>query len=131
MKRQAPLKDRITALCNKHYNYPPIEYSLELLPSVKRAIGGKNGKIYARVETVSRSGMSRTVSLFIVHKGDMVNLNNTVYRYVYGDTVTRDGKVRIGGCGMDMLFECTYRMFNFLYSRRVRYQNRLNRYRGI
>lgn len=126
MKRK-PLKNRIEALCNE-YNK---EYAFELLPSLKRAIGGK-GKIYAQVTSVSRSGMSRTISLLIMHKGRLVNLDSTPFWSVFGDRKSRNGEVRINGCGMDMLFEATYRLYQFLFDqKRKPYQKNLNRYSQI
>lgn len=58
MKRK-PLAERIKKLDTSGYNY---DYAMELLPSIKRAVGGENGKIYCQVVSVSRSGMSRTIS---------------------------------------------------------------------
>ena len=95
------------------------EWEIETLegwtPIIQRAL--KANKIYARVETVARSGMSRTIRLSIVHKGEIVNLNNTVFAFIYSDSVKRGWGarvVRIGGCGMDMLFEANYRLFKAL-----------------
>jgi len=124
MKR-GTLENRLAKLCNG-YNK---DYALELLPSVKKAIGGKNGRVYCQVETVSRSGMSRTINVIIPHKGELVNLNNTPFWTVYGDSKDKRGNVRIGGCGMDMLFEATYRLYNFLFDQSKKpYQQHLNRY---
>ncbi len=90
--------------------------AMEILKTVKKCIGG-TGKIYAKVDSVSSSGMSRKVSLYIVHKGEIVGLNNTAFSYVYGDRV-KNGEVTIQGCGMDMLFECTYRLYQFLFNQK-------------
>ena len=126
--KKKPLKERIEAITDC-YNR---ERAVELLPSLKKAIGGENGKIYAMVESVSRSGMSRTIVLFIIHKGELVNLNNTAFAKVYGDSISGYGTVRIHGCGMDMLFEATYRLYRWLFDqRRKPYQRHLNRYQQI
>lgn len=131
MKRRKALKDRLSDLDDGY----GIEYALKILPSVKKAIGGKNGKIYAKVDTVSRSGMSRTISLYIMHQGELINLNYTPFAQVYGDTISNKGwgkQVRINGCGMDMLFEATYRLYHFLFTQSRRpYQNHLNRYNSL
>ena len=125
MKRN-PLNKRIRELCKDDHEY---ETAISLLPVVKRAIGGK-GQIYARVETVSRSGMSRTISLAIVDKGEIFNLNFTVFAKIYGDSKGKWGVVKIGGCGMDMLFEATYRLYQFIFDQRTKpYQKHLVRYR--
>tara|TARA_R110002110_G_scaffold186982_1_gene394345 strand:- start:292 stop:666 length:375 start_codon:yes stop_codon:yes gene_type:complete len=107
-----------------------IEHALKILPSVKKAIG-EGGKIYARVDRVSRSGMSRHISLFIIYKGEMLNLNSTLFGLVYGDS-RKNGEVKINGCGMDMLFEATYRLYHFLFNqKRKPYQKSLTRYSSI
>ena len=128
MKRK-PLKQRIIELCE--YDWQK-EQAFNLLPSLKKAIAG-NGKIYAQVNSVSRSGMSRTITLFIIHKNEIVNLNYTIFSKVYADkSDLREGIARINGCGMDMLFEATYRLYNFLFDQnRKPYQDNLNRYNQL
>ena len=95
---------------------------VNLAPAVRRAL--KKNKILATVHTVAKSGMSRTISLYIIHHGTVKCLD-FAYGKVYGDTVTRDQYgdwvVRINGCGMDMLFEANYRLFRALCPR-SRYQ---------
>ncbi len=77
---------------------------------------------------MSKSGMSRTISLAVVHKGKIVTLDNTAFARVYGDSI-KNGEVRINGCGMDMLFEATYRLYQFIFDQqRKPYQKHLVRY---
>lgn len=125
MKKQS-LKTRLRTLCDNDYQF---EETLKLLPALKKAVGDKNkGKIYVRVDSVSSSGMSRTISMAMVKDGKIVNLNYTPFAKVYGDWVKR-GRVRISGCGMDMLFEATYRLYNFLFDQNKRpYQQNLVQY---
>ena len=106
MKRQPLTKE----LCIKHYKMTEYQAAeaLRLLPAVKRAL--KANKIWATVHTVSKSGMSRTISLYIVNKGNIVCLD-WAFGKIYGDSITKDREVRINGCGMDMLFEANYRLF--------------------
>lgn len=85
-----------------------IESAKRLLPAVRRAL--KKNAIYATVHKVSKSGMSRTISLYIVHKNKIVCLN-WAFGDIFGDSITKDREVRINGCGMDMLFEANYRLF--------------------
>ena len=126
MKRKA-LKERIEKLVENEYQ---LNYALALLPSLKKAVGGKDGKIYCQVNSVSKSGMSRTISVFIVHQGEIVNLNHTLFWRIYGDS-KRNGVVRINGGGMDMMFEATYRLYCFLFSSKRPYQKHLNQYRSL
>lgn len=136
MKRKA-LKERVEKisgykLCKEglKIDHCRAKQALELLPSLRKAVGGKGGKIYCQVNSVSKSGMSRTISVFIVHKGDIINLNYTPFWKIYGDS-KRNGVVRIKGCGMDMLFEATYRLYCFLFSSKRPYQKHLNQYRSL
>ena len=107
MKRQTLTEER----CIKYYKMTEYQAAeaMRLLPAVKRAL--KSNKIWATVHTVSKSGMSRTISLYMVHKGEIVCLDWS-FGKIYGDSITKDREVRISGCGMDMLFEANYRLFN-------------------
>jgi len=128
MQKRKSLKDRINNLSATEWE---IKRAFDLLPIVKQAIGGK-GRVYANVTSVASSGMSRTIELLIVHPKtkEIINLNNTAFYRVYGDSKNRDGAVRIGGCGMDMLFEATYRLYQFLFNQATKpYQKSLNEYR--
>lgn len=81
-----------------------------LMPAVKRAL--KKNAIYAKVDRVAKSGMSRHISLYIVHKNRIVCLN-WAFGEIFGDSLNDNREVRINGCGMDMLFEANYRLFKF------------------
>ena len=82
--------------------------AMALLPAVRNAL--KRNAIYATVHTVSKSGMSRNISLYMVHKGKIKCLDYAFGR-VFGDSMDKNHGVRINGCGMDMLFEANYRLF--------------------
>lgn len=68
----------------------------------------KDKKIIASVEHVSSSGMSRIISFHYVDKRNnyLYNLNYKISK-ILGYTLTDKG-VRVGGCGMDMIFHCLY-----------------------
>lgn len=58
----------------------------------------------------SSSGMSRTFTIHVIDKnGDMLNLTWLISQ-ILNDTYTKDGKMRVHGCGMDMLFDTCYRI---------------------
>jgi hypothetical protein len=101
-----------------------IEYALALAPLVKRRL--KQNRIYAKIHSVSRSGMSRRVSLYVMTSdGDILCLDPW-FGTIYGDqrhqAITRalragtEGVV-IGGCGFDAMFEAVYRLFRRLFPR--------------
>lgn len=82
-----------------------IQYLRELKEIMEK--NAKTNKIYATVKTVSRSGMSRTICFYYVSKdGYIYNLNYKISK-ILGYKLTDNG-VRVGGCGMDMIFHCLY-----------------------
>lgn len=72
------------------------------------------------VRSVSRSGMSRTISILAIdrrHKrtGEIVDVSQHVAR-VLGWCVNSDnGAIRVDGCGMDMCFHTVYALSRVLY----------------
>jgi len=102
-----------TCFRKTHWLYGPL----------KRAL--KSGKIYGTVHSVSRSGMSRQISLYIVYKGEIFPLN-WHFGDIYGKLL-KNGNVRINGCGMDMLFAATNSLWRFVLPKTKPYA----RYIGI
>lgn len=97
----------------------------EDMQEVKRAI--LDGKIYANVNSVSRSGMSRRISFYMIDHAPEAGKNFTtpyirrVTREVawltgwvpVGESKSRgkwmvDAGLYVGGCGMDMVFHTLY-----------------------
>ena len=61
-------------------------------------------KIYAIVRSVARSGMSRTMSFYMVEDGELINITHVVAE-VCGYKLNEDNwTIRVRGCGMDMIF---------------------------
>jgi len=83
-------------------------YLLPLLPP--------GAKLYGTVESVARSGMSRTASFYIVRDGDIQNITGHVAAIV-GERRRDDGTIRLNGCGMDMLAWATMEVSAALYGR--------------
>lgn len=84
------------------------------------------GNYYTRVETVAKSGMSRTISIGYIKGG--------VLHHVFSEAILKlagcDKNGRIHGCGMDMLFAAQYNLFRRLAPNR-RYQDDMKRYREM
>jgi hypothetical protein len=73
-----------------------------------RKVGVRPGaKVYTGVDHVSRSGMSRHISVYVVHKGEICDVTGWV-GLVLGYRRSRDGGLVVGGCGMDMGFHVVY-----------------------
>lgn len=65
--------------------------------------------VYTVLKYVSRSGMMRHIQLKIVHDGDICDITYHAAR-VLGDSIAKDGGIRVAGCGMDMGFAVVYNL---------------------
>lgn len=83
---------------------------IQLLKEIKESMKNSiNGKILATVKSVSSSGMSRNVSFhYITKEGLIFNFNYKISK-ILGYRLTDKG-VRIGGCGMDVIFNTLYNL---------------------
>lgn len=97
------------------------------LTRIKKAL--LNGRFYAGVKSVSKSGMSRTITLAYVYKNKLHTIRDKNILALAG--VSENG--RIGGCGMDMLFHAQYTLFNNLHRsyKEANYSKRLKQYNNL
>ncbi len=105
-----------------------IERLLEILKTCKNKKGYDGKKrgvrlIFSNLKA-SASGMSRTFEIHAIDKnGDLLNLTYIISK-ILKDTYTKDGKMRVYGCGMDMLFDTCYRInCKIEYYKRKRYNH--------
>lgn len=63
--------------------------------------------VYTSCEQVSASGMSRRISLYIVVKGEIVNITRRA-SIITGFGLSKNGGLIVQGCGMDMGFHTVY-----------------------
>ena len=103
-----------------------VNYIRAELTRIKNAL--LNGKFYCKVNSVSRNGMSRNVTLAYIYKGKLRTINE---KEILNLATIRNNK--IGGCGMDMLFHAQYSLFNSLFRtyKEAHYQKRMKRYNLI
>ena len=97
------------------------------LTRIKKAL--LNGKFYAGVVSVSRSGMSRKIKLAYLYKNKLIKITDLEILKLAGV----NSKGSISGCGMDMLFHAQYTLFHNLHDsyKRAHYQRRMKRYREL
>ena len=88
----------------------------------------KKVKKDSEIIVVTKSGMQRKMSAFVIYKKQLVNLNFDIARL---DIARRDDNnhLVIGGCGMDMAFDLTYRLKCKLYGYKTAIKNQ--QYRTI
>ncbi len=80
------------------------EWNYEELQSVRKAL--LKGHIYLMVESVSKSGMSRTIKIKYIENNKLFGVSDFIYTLAGCDKNNR-----IHGCGMDMLFLSQYNLF--------------------
>lgn len=79
-------------------------WNAEEMVEIKKAL--LNGKFYIGVESVSASGMSRTIKIAYIKNNKLHGVTETIYKLAGCDK-----NRRITGCGMDMLFAAQYNLF--------------------
>jgi hypothetical protein len=80
-----------------------------------RAMLKPGDKVYTNVEHVSRSGMSRVISAYVVRDGEIRRISHLVAKAT-DRALDRDRMgVKVGGCGMDMTFELVYTLGRVLF----------------
>ncbi|WP_462423740.1 hypothetical protein [Cloacibacillus porcorum] len=81
----------------------------EVLDRIKETEGRA---IVATVHNVSRSYMSRTATFGLMNtNGTEVMTLNYIIHEVTGTTLQDDQKLRLKGCGLDVLFDTLYRFY--------------------
>jgi hypothetical protein len=91
------------------------EWELNAMAETLQAI--KDGEMYAQVMSVSRSGMSRKICFYYVKDNQIQRATPQVAWlcgavkvgvYLQGNKYLTDEGLRVGGCGMDMIFHTLY-----------------------
>ena len=97
------------------------------LTQIKNAL--LNGRFYAGVVSVSRSGMSRKIKLAYLYKNKLIKITDPEILKLAG----ANSKGSISGCGMDMLFNAQYTLFHNLHTsyKKAHYQKRMKRYKEL
>ena len=75
--------------------------------------------VYTSCDHVSSSGMSRRISLYIVYKGEIVNITRRA-AVITGWRESDKGGLIVSGCGMDMGFHTVYTLGRNLWSKGTR-----------
>ena len=103
------------------------KWNAETLTKIKNAL--LNGRFYASVQSVSRSGMSRKIKLGYIYKNKMHIIRNKQILSMAGC----NSKGSISGCGMDMLFQAQYNLFINLHNnyKEAHYQKRMKQYNNF
>lgn len=86
----------------------------ESIKKLKELLPKANYKIYTILRSVSKSGMSRVIDLYLIIDNKHINISWYVAR-VLNMTLTENG-VKVYGCGMDVGFELVYLLGYELYN---------------
>lgn len=72
-------------------------------------------KIYTIIRHVSSSGMSRSISMFYVNKGELVNIDHSAQIIMGNQFDRKNGGLKTTGCGMDMAWNMVYMLGAYLW----------------
>lgn len=105
--------------------YQLSNFDKNLLYQVYKAVSKDyKNTLFLRVDSVSKSGMSRKINGAVIYNQDIISIT-----YLLRKLKIIDKRNNIRGCGMDMLFEVSYVLFLTLHSGK-KYQDKLSRYEG-
>lgn len=94
----------------KMRNIKKMEKVEELKEILKGTKKDKNGyRLAFRIERVANSGMSRCLSIY-TQKGEYKRNITKLIADILEETYTKDGFLRVYGCGMYMLFNTCYNL---------------------
>ena len=79
-----------------------------------RALLTPGAKVYCILRSVSLSGLSRAVSLYVKSEGDMRNIDS-LSADVLGYKLSKKEGLLVSGCGMDMGFHLVYSLGSTLW----------------
>ena len=65
-------------------------------------------KVYARVESVAKSGMSRTISFYMIEGCELCNITGDIGEVTGDSRDRRTGGLRVRGYGMDVVWNTLY-----------------------
>jgi len=93
------------------------EHSRQQLKSLLNA----GDTVYTMVRGVSASGMSRTMSLYIVKDNRLVNITYYAAHALEWPLTDKNGSrvMRVSGCGMDMGFHAVYTLSRVIFGSTV------------
>lgn len=87
-----------------------LEKVKELKEILKKCKKDSNSyRLAFRIERVAKSGMSRCLSIY-AQKGEYKRNITRLLCEIMEETYTKDGYMRVYGCGMDMLFNTCYEL---------------------
>lgn len=78
-------------------------YLAQAVATLAALIPAEGGQVWARVNKVAASGMSRHISFYVVENGGIRDISHLVAT-VTENRYSEDNGVHVSGCGMDMRF---------------------------
>lgn len=101
------------------------------IKELKKMLRYANYTVYTQVNHVSKSGMSRSISLYIPaydksSKRKYICKLDYHVKDILGHSIDKNsGGLRVYGCGMDMGFDLVYRLSHRVYNNRKKYNGDL------
>lgn len=78
----------------------------------------KGATVYTTIRSVSASGMTRHISLFVARDGEITDITYLVAGVLGESLYERSGHrtIKVNGCGMDMGFHLVYNLSSVLFA---------------
>lgn len=82
----------------------------ELKNILKYSRKDNNGyRLTFKIERVAKTGLSRCLSIYVIKRKYKLNITHLLCE-IMEETFTKEGYMRVYGCGMDMLFDMCYKL---------------------
>jgi len=125
---------RITNTMKNNYKFAPLDFLdkeetreewranyIKDLETIKKTI--KQGKIYAKVNHVSKSGMSRDILFYRIRHNEIENITPQIAWLTESSLIGeykeyQQKGLRVSGCGMDMIMNTLYNALPYKQSRK-------------
>ena len=90
-------------------------------------------EFYGLVRHVSRSGMQRYISIYIIMDGKLVNISKIIASVLKWKlaAITNNTAIKVDGVGMDMIFHTIYCFMVYNLKDKYWYENQNGRYSQI
>lgn len=89
-------------------------YKLDSLESIQEYF--KDLQIFAKVESVSQSWMSRKINFYIAFDNDIKNINFIISKVTWYKQDAKTWAIKVSWCWMDMIFAVLSHFYSKLYN---------------
>ena len=105
---------KLTLKQRREYQHDCADCHVKSCTKMLKKFCRKGSTMYTVIRHVSKSGMSRRIDCYSIHRGELTYLSGYI-EGITGWKRHRDGGLIVSGCGMDMGFHIIYNVSAALY----------------